>query len=247
MKNMIKNKEYIRKFYIFKNSKNNMIFLILILFLLILIIYPKMNILSVPNYLEKGDLLFCDFDPDFINKLEKFNITHYQPYKKNGYGNDHVAMYIGDNMFVESCPYHWDEDEHNWIGVVTSHIGLFNLWGDNITYGIINNATTNQKHNAVNWALDKLGDPYSYLNCGELITESYKNQDIDLCPNKYFITPYSLIQSEQITIIENKNNGFWYPTMYLKFYFICLFDYIEDIFESILLKDFFYFIQSIIT
>ncbi|MFE3845301.1 hypothetical protein ACFL1L_00375 [Thermoplasmatota archaeon] len=211
------------------------------------LIYPKSNVLSVPPYLKKGDLLFCDVKPDFISKLEEYNITYYQPYMRSGLSNDHVAMYIGDNMFIESSPYYWNEDKHSWIGVVTTHIGLLNLWGTNITYGIINNVTIEQKINAVDWALDKIGNSYSNFSCGELISESYKNQDIDLCPNKYSVNPSSLIHSKQIKIIENENNGFWYPTLYIKWYVICLFDYIDDISESQMLKDVFYIIQSIIS
>ena len=221
--------------------------IIILVFVIILLIYPKSNVLSAPSYLKKGDLLFCDFDPDFISKLDRYNIVYHQPYSRYGFSNDHVAMYIGDNMFVESCPYYWNEDEQNWIGVVTTHIGLLNLWGNNITYGIINNATIKQRTNAVNWALDKLGNSYSYLSCGELVSQSYKNQDFDLSPNKYFVSPYSLIQSKQIKIIENENNGFWYPMLYIKWYSICLFDYIEDISDSQLLKDVFLVFQSIIT
>ena len=91
------------------------------------------------------------------------------------------------------------------------------------------------------------GNSYSSLSCGELISQSYKNQNIDLSPNKYFATPYSLIKSNQIIIIENENNGFWYPMLYIKWYSISLFDYIEDISESQLLKDVFSIFQSIIT
>ena len=221
--------------------------IVILVFVIILLIYPKSNVLSAPSYLKKGDLLFCDFDPDFISKLDRYDIVYHQPYSRYGFSNDHVAMYIGDNMFVESCPYYWNEDEQNWIGVVTTHIGLLNLWGNNITYGIINNATIEQRINAVDWALNKTGNSYSSLSCGELISQSYKNQNIDLRPNKYFAIPDSFIKSNQIIIIENENNGFWYPMLYIKWYSICLFDYIEDISESQLLKDVFSIFQSIIT
>jgi len=233
--------------YILKN-KNILVAIIVILILgTIWLFYPKSNVLSVPPYIKKGDLLFCDVNPDFMSKLDEYNITYHHPYMRSGFSDDHVAMYIGDNMFVESCPYYWDKGEQNWIGIVTTHIGLFNLWGNNITYGIIKNITFEQRRNAVDWALDKLDDPYSDMYCGELVSESFKNQDIDLCPNKYVVTPYSLIESKQIRIIENENNSYWYPMLYFKWYTICLFDYIDNISESQLLKDVFYMFQSIIT
>ncbi len=236
-----------KKLYsILKNRNIQVITVVIVVIIIISLIYPKSNVLTVPSYLKKGDLLFCDINSDFISELDRFNIIYHKPYSRYGYSNDHVAMYIGDNMFIESSPYHWDEDKQSWIGIVTTHIGLLNLWGNNFTYGVLNNVTDEERSNAINWALEKLGEPYSNLYCGELVYESYKNQDIDLCPNKYFVTPNSLIHSKQIKIIEEKNNGFWYPMLYIKWYSICLFDYIEDISESQLLKDVFLVFRSII-
>jgi hypothetical protein len=230
-----------------KNLKNKIKLFIIIIFLIFLFLYPKSNVLSVPNHIEKGDILFCDFDPDFISKLDFFNISYYYPSMRYGYSNDHVAMYIGDNMFIESCPYYWDKKQNKWIGVVTTHIGLINLWGENISYGIINNVTDRKKSNAANWALDKIGQSYSFLECGDLISEAYKNQNVTLCPNSYNVSPKSLINSKYISTINNKDDGFWYPILYLKWYTISLFDYIEDITNSQFVKDIFFFFQSIVT
>lgn len=228
---------------ILKNKNVQIIAIVLVIIVIISVIYPKSNKLSVPSYLKKGDLLFCDINTDFISK---FNNSYNRLYPINGYSNDHVAMYIGDNMFIESCPYHWDEDKQSWIGIVTTHIGLLKLWGNNFTYGVLNNVTNEERTNAINWALDKIGESYLNLYCGELVYESYKNQDIDLCPDTYFVTPNSLINSKQINIIEEKNDGLWYPMLYIKWYTIGLFDYFEDISESQLLKDFFLLFRLII-
>jgi hypothetical protein len=150
-------------------------------------------------------------------------------------------------MFVESCPYYWDEDEKVWIGIVTTHYGLLNLWGTNITFGILNNITYEQREKSVEWTLNQLGNPYSYLSCGELIYQSYKNQNIDLYPNKYYISPYNLKQSKYVKIIENINDDFWYPFKYIKWYTVSLFDYTDNIAESQLFKDFSLIFKSILT
>jgi uncharacterized protein YycO len=233
--------------HIIKNRNIQILSITILILIIFTSIYPKSNVLSTPSFLEKGDLLFCDYNSDFISKLEKYNIKYHHPYSRYGYSNDHVAMYIGNNMFVESCPYYWDKEEETWIGVVTTHYGLLNLWGENISFGLINNITTEQRKKAVESAIECLGNSYSYLSCGELISQSYKNQNIDLYPDKYFVTPYNLKQSKYIQIIETKNDSYWYPFMYFKWYVISLFDYVENISDSQLLKDLFIIFQSIIT
>jgi len=232
--------------------------MVIFILLTIWFIYPKSNVLSVPPYLKKGDLLFCDFNPDFTSKLDEYNITYHQPYSKSGFSNDHVAMYIGDNMFVESCPYYWDKDEQNWIGVVTTHIGLFNLWGKNITYGVFSNLTNEQREGSINWALNELGAPYrsswwfsdnnlTYWWCGDLISESYKSQNINLSNYNSFVTPNDIFEGGLVEIQSGESFGWWYPGLYLKWYTISFLDYIEDVSESQLLKGGFLIFQSIIT
>jgi hypothetical protein len=228
--------------------------------ILISFIYPKSNVLSVPSYLKKGDLLFCDFNPDFIKLIEKLNINIFDPHIISGSNNDHVAIYVGDNMFVEACPYHWDEKREIWIGVVTTHISMFNLWGTNITYGLISNVTIEQREGAINWALNELGNPYNsfrifkfsennynYWRCGDLISESYKNQNINLSDYDSFVTPNDILKGGLVEIQSGEPNGFWYPGLYLKWFTISLFDYIEDISKNQIIKDGFLIFQSIIT
>ena len=228
-------------------KRKNMVYIFFIIFLLISVTYPKTNVLSVPTYLKKGDLLFCDFDYDFLKLLKKYNITHYNPYIRPGYSNDHVAMYIGDNMFIESSPYYWDGNEKEWIGIVTTHIGMFHMWGENFTYGIVKNVSNNQRNNAVDWALNQIGNDYYFLECGELISESYKKQNITLTDKKYYIGPKALIDSNKTIIVKNQDNGLWYPSFYFKWYSICIFDYIDNISDSKLFKDIFNFYKMIST
>jgi len=245
--------------YFLKNK--NTLFVIIVIFILLTIwfIYPKSNVLSVPSYLKKGDLLFCDYNPNFIESIEKFNIKTFDPHINSGPHNDHVAMYIGDNMFVEACPYHWDENQQIWIGVVTTHIGLLNLWGANITYGVFSNLTDDQRQGAINWALNESGSPYmswwmlmynnsnlTYWWCGDLISESYKSQNINLTNYDSFVTPNDILRGGLVELQSGESFGWWYPGLYLKWYPLCLFDYIEDISESQLFKDGFLIFQSII-
>ena len=53
--------------------------------------------LNFPSDLNVGDLFFCDVKPNIQTIAENFGLYLIQ--SLNGYSNDHVGMYIGDNKF----------------------------------------------------------------------------------------------------------------------------------------------------
>jgi hypothetical protein len=134
--------------------------------------YPKF---VVPDYVKPGDILFCEVkDKD------------YEP------GWDHVAMYIGDNEFIEAAPE---------VGVWITNLNIFHIWAKDITYGTVKTATTAQRQNAIKFAKDQLGKPYDPYkcffmpwykrpkdpspnteawSCAELVWAAYYNQGIDI-------------------------------------------------------------------
>jgi uncharacterized protein YycO len=201
----------------------------------------------VPSYLKKGDLLFCDINPKTVEMFSDLNIKTYNFIELYGFSNDHCAMYIGNNMFVEACPYRYDEDTGNWIGVVKTHISTFHLWATNITFVSFSNISDDQRENAVNWALDRKGAPYQtkslyqknddpndsfdeYSNhwyCSELIWAAYKNQGIDLDSSDFgMVSNYDLINNFDYSVYDDEISGFWYPGLYFQWYTQCFFDYI---------------------
>lgn len=139
----------------------------------------------VPSYLQVGDILFLHCQPPFFNGL---------PYD----GWDHVALYIGNNEFVESAPY-----IPPWVdGVSVHHISTIDTWGENLTYGYVIDASASQRQAAVDFALSQVGRPYQWYDihswwanaypddpddpwsdwwyCSELVWASYFHQGINI-------------------------------------------------------------------
>ncbi len=130
----------------------------------------------VPPYLEVGDILFCEWK-----------------YYNADPGWDHVALYIGDDRFIEATA--------AGNGVVRV-IDLDWLMGFTkaICYGQVKTANTSQRRGAVAFAQSQLGKPYQYLDfckpllnrsknpsptsqawyCTELVWAAYYNQGINL-------------------------------------------------------------------
>jgi uncharacterized protein YycO len=117
---------------------------------------------SIGLDLELGDILFMNIKPQFV-KL--FNL----------YFNVHMAMYIGDNMFVESADYRVLKDlKDKSLFKFLSEIKLFEngvqfspkswmkLIYENFTLGRVRNVTSRQKQAAVGFALDQYRDPYQW-------------------------------------------------------------------------------------
>jgi uncharacterized protein YycO len=162
--------------------------------------------------------------------------------------NDHVAMYIGNDMFIEACPYFYNTEKKSWIGVVTTHIGTFHLWATNITFGILTNVTDEQRDNIVRWAVQQVGQPYqevlfpinsdpsdkndpsaSQWYCSELIWAAYHHQGIEIgSPWGAVIVRY-LLEDGHIIVTPYHPSGWWYPGIYVQWYGTCALDYILDI------------------
>jgi hypothetical protein len=130
---------------------------------------------QVPSYLQPGDLLFCE-------------CKNFGPHSIPGW--DHVAMYVGDNLFVESVPT---------LGVRVASLSDFYAWAKDITYGFVD-ATPAERNNAVAFVEGQIGEDYQYFNplhplesmvkdpdpestewyCAELVWAAYYSVQIDI-------------------------------------------------------------------
>jgi hypothetical protein len=132
------------------------------------------------NNLEIGDIVFCDIKPIIsgIAPILGINRLH----GTEGFSNDHVVMYIGNNKFIESCPYFYQPLKEQSIGVVITPWILLKSWATNFTYGSVD--TTEEKiKGAIRWAKTQIGKPYGVTDgyyCGELIFYAFKSQDVRL-------------------------------------------------------------------
>jgi len=113
--------------------------------------------------------------------------------------NDHCAMYIGDNRFIEAAPYRMRLLKGNVLGVVISPFWKIQLWATNFTYGSVE-TTQDILDKAVSWAKTRLGRPYQLIfqggtnpnpndasdpfsdhwYCSELIWAAYWNQEVKI-------------------------------------------------------------------
>lgn len=134
---------------------------------------------TVPPDLQIGDLLFVEG-------------AWWVP---GASGWDHVAMYIGENRFIEAADYPGTR-------VVTiTPLAFYYLWADEIAYGTVTTASAEQRLAAVDFAWSQLyspyqdpyecwwaspdpndpDDPYSgQWYCAELVWAAYYNQGIDI-------------------------------------------------------------------
>jgi len=110
----------------------------------------------VSEHLEVGDLLFMDVKPIWCRIFSQMDAEEME-----GRANDHVAMYIGDNMFIETNDYSgwfpWKKD-----GVQKTHILLFALWATNLTIGKVNGADYNTRQKAISFAINQTGCMYQW-------------------------------------------------------------------------------------
>ena len=167
------------------------------------------NSMIFPSDLNIGDLLFCDIKPDILSIADTYGLSQIKPLP--GYANDHVAMYIGNNNFIEAAPYLFAPLRNEWIGVVITPYWLLKIWATNITFGYVK---TEQKtrDGAVKWAKTQIGNSYGEkgYTCAELVFEAYKKQNLIL----NFTWPYSnrtfnasipgmIIRSDQVVMYSN--------------------------------------------
>jgi uncharacterized protein YycO len=133
----------------------------------------------VPSYLKIGDILFYDLKSSAIKIMDERD--YYPVSIASGYSNDHCMMYIGNNKFIESCPYYYDQEHHQYYGVVITPYELIFLYATNITFASV---TTTQeiRNKAVDWAKNKLGTVYGNQGfyCAELIWHAYHAQNVTL-------------------------------------------------------------------
>ena len=92
-------------------------------------------ITQIPSYLKKGDILFCDVKQEINDLLYNIGLPSIG---NRGFSNDHCAMYIGKNYFVESFPYRIRPLRMNVFGVTISPLWKIKLWASNITYAYVN-------------------------------------------------------------------------------------------------------------
>jgi len=97
----------------------------------------------VPDYLDPGDLLFLEAKP-WVHWSTDVGIE----------GWDHIAMYVGDGIFIEAA---------NYPGarlVTYTPMSFYYLWADEIAYGRVATATEQQRLSALDFVEDQLYLPY---------------------------------------------------------------------------------------
>ncbi|MCK4349054.1 MAG: hypothetical protein KAW47_10595 [Thermoplasmatales archaeon] len=114
---------------------------------------------SIGLNLELGDILFMNIKPEIV---DLFNITF----------NVHMAMYVGNNKFIESADYSISNKENMNIhlpnsallknGVQFSPKTWMKLVYENFTIGKVTTATPNQKQDAVDFAISQQDKPYQW-------------------------------------------------------------------------------------
>lgn len=116
--------------------------------------------LLFPTNLEAGDLIFFDIKPLLSRFFHIHNIS--------GFSNDHVIMYGGKNdkgqhIFIESNDYTSVDLNLRINGVQKTKSWVFFLYVHlkSITIGKVH-ATTDQKQQAIQFALSHLGDHYQW-------------------------------------------------------------------------------------
>jgi len=127
---------------------------------------------------QVGDIIFMEVR-NFWQEL--FDLP-----SNDGEHNDHVAMYIGLNRFIES------NDYTAWEGGYLDGVQISPWWWMNVvfcdfTVGRVDSATTNQKLEAVAFSLSQIGETYqhSYPNY-EPYHSWHANPDIDDPGSPYY-------------------------------------------------------------
>jgi len=101
---------------------------------------------TVPPYLQPGDILFCQSQ---------------NPGSPPIFGWDHVAIYVGNNEFVEAVP----GEPEDGGGVRRVPLSEFYTWATDITYGYVD-ASAEQREYAVAFAEGQRGKHYQDWTTG---------------------------------------------------------------------------------
>lgn len=179
---------------------------------------------SLPAYLKVGDIMFCDIKPEILKKIEPIGLGLF--FGMPGHANDHCAMYIGDNRFVEASPYRLRPLYMDVVGVVISPFWKIQLWATNFTYATVD-TTQEIRDNAVEWAKTQRGRPYQFIvggpnadpndetdryadywYCSELIWAAYWNNGVKFVVDNgifsYNATSiWSFYEADNIILYEN--------------------------------------------
>jgi uncharacterized protein YycO len=165
--------------------------------------------MDFPSDLQVGDLLFCDVRPTIEGAAQNYELYLIQSLE--GYSNDHVAMYVGNNRFIESAPYIFRPLRGEWIGVTITPYWLLELWAKNFTFAYVE-TDQDTRDAAVEWAKARRGEPYSDegYRCADLIFEAYKSQNVmlhvkSLYSNRTYNAtyPYGLRIADNVTMYSN--------------------------------------------
>ncbi|MFE3845974.1 NlpC/P60 family protein [Thermoplasmatota archaeon] len=98
----------------------------------------------LPKNIKIGDLVFIESISFFHNICNSW---------------DHVAMYIGNNQFIEANDYSSIPPPIGGTsGVQITPLWKYKLWTQYCTFGTVKNTSENQRQAAVNWAIDQIED-----------------------------------------------------------------------------------------
>ena len=98
----------------------------------------------LPKNIKIGDLVFIESISFFHNICNSW---------------DHVAMYIGNNQFIEANDYSSIPPPIGGTsGVQITPLWKYKLWTQYCTFGTVKNTSENQRQAAVNWATDQIED-----------------------------------------------------------------------------------------
>jgi len=135
----------------------------------------------LPIRLKIGDLIFFDIKPII-------RILLHMPPEIKGDSNDHVAMYIGKNRFIESTDYSLSSNIKSLNGVQITPWWVFKLYVDLSTLKIGKvKASPIQKLNAIIFTFRQLQEPYQYAWTNyEPYHSWFANPDIKNPSNPYY-------------------------------------------------------------
>jgi len=178
--------------------------------------------IQVPDCVEVGDLLFVDWKFDLGEDESTIWITP-GPY------NDHCAIYIGNNTFVDAAD----------RGVHANNYFHFYYWTKNLVFLRVKTANDSQRQAAADWAISKIGSPYQVffdfpwfmlkiastnfpfptankLYCMELLWAAYYNQGIDIDQNgwkfPWWVTGSDILNDDDVEVIYKEISNSTYIT-----------------------------------
>jgi hypothetical protein len=167
--------------------------------------------IMVPDCVEVGDMLFVDWIFD-IGEDESTIWMSSGPY------NDHCALYIGNNTFVDAAA----------KGVHANDYAHFYSWTKNLVFLRVKTANESQRLAAAEWAIRKIGLPYQMwfdlpwlglkivntdlplptakeLYCFELLWAAYYTQGIDIDQNgwkfPWVVTGNDILYDDDVEVV----------------------------------------------